>query len=129
LIATVPQHRWLWSDADVRARHVRRYEPGELETKLTAAGFGVLFSSCYTSTLLPLMALSRLRKRRGRDISAAKEFESVQRLPVVNTLLRGVLMAETSLTLAGVRWPAGGSRVIVARKVPQSGQPGHAAAS
>ena len=110
VIATVPQHRWLWSDADVRARHVRRYEPGDLESKLTGAGFGVLFSSCYTSTLLPLMALSRLRKHRGTDISAAKEFEAVQSRPFVNKLLRGVLMAETSLTLAGMRWPGGGSR-------------------
>jgi hypothetical protein len=38
-------------------------------------------------------------------------------LPAVNRVLTVILNAEVALTLAGVRWPIGGSRVVVARAV------------
>lgn len=114
-IIAVPQHPWLWSRADEIAHHERRYRRGELEAKLQRAGFDVLFSSSFTSLLLPLMAASRLAPRSSSaDDEDAYEFGLGS---LANGALLAVLRAEVRLTLAGVKWPAGGSRVAVARAV------------
>lgn len=112
-IVAVPQHPWLWSRADEIAHHQRRYRRGELEEKFSRNGFEVLFSSSFTALLLPLMAASRLRpdKRSDEDVY---EFEVN---PIVNRVLLEALRAEVRMTLAGVRWPAGGSRIVVGRAV------------
>ncbi len=114
VIVSVPQHPALWSSADDEAHHVRRYRRGELEVKLRRAGFEVLWSGSYVASLLPLMLASRLAKRRGEvDQLASREFDVA---PAVNRALRAVLGAEVRLSLAGLRWPAGGSRVAVGRR-------------
>jgi SAM-dependent methyltransferase len=112
LLIAVPQHQWLWSDVDDISCHVRRYSGRELKEKVERAGFRVLFSGSYSTALLPLMMLSRLKAKRGAETSAA-EFS----LPKpINAGFRGILHAEVMLTLAGVRFPVGGSRVMVAQK-------------
>jgi len=115
-IVTVPQHPWLWSQADDYAYHERRYRRGELEAKLLRNGFEVLFSSSFTAMLLPLMAASRLsfRGKKTEDQDVHREFKLN---PHVNRLFTGILRAEVRMTLAGMNWPAGGSRVVVARAV------------
>lgn len=119
-LAAVPQHPALWSVADEVAHHVRRYERRELDRKLQSGGFKILFSTSYAVGLLPLMAASRLLARRAdasrRDARtiARKEFSVA---PAVNRLLTGILEAETALTRRGMCWPAGGSRVVAARKI------------
>ena len=112
-IIAVPQHPWLWSRSDELAKHRRRYGRGELERKLRACGFEILFSSSFTALLLPLIAMSRL-KRRDEDDEIAREFTLNERM---NRVLTAILRAEVRLTLAGWRWPAGGSRVVVARAI------------
>jgi len=65
--------------------------------------------------LLPLMIVSRLKARlkpSQRDLG-----REVALNPTVNAALLAILRAEVRLTLAGARWPAGGSRVVVARAV------------
>jgi SAM-dependent methyltransferase len=115
-IIAVPQHPWLWSRADDVAYHQRRYRRGELETKLARNGFEVLFSSSFTALLLPLMAASRLvsRDNRGRDDDVLREFRLNRH---VNNMFIAILRCEVRLTLAGMKWPAGGSRIVVARAV------------
>jgi SAM-dependent methyltransferase len=114
-IIAVPQHPWLWSRADDVAYHQRRYRRGELEAKLLRNGFEVLFSSSFTALLLPLMAASRLKSRASEtDDDVLREFRLSRH---VNSFLTGVLRAEIRMTLAGLRWPAGGSRIVVARAV------------
>ena len=114
-IISVPQHPWLWSRADEVAYHQRRYRRGELEAKLARNGFEVLFSSSYTALLLPLMAASRLK---GRATSGDEDvFREFRIDPKINRLLLAALRAEIGMTLAGLRWPAGGSRVVVGRAV------------
>jgi SAM-dependent methyltransferase len=114
-IVAVPQHPWLWSHADDLAHHQRRYRRGELEAKLRRKGFEILFSSSFTALLLPLMAASRLMSNRGeQDTDGFHEFRLNRR---INTAFTSVLRAEVRMTLAGWRWPAGGSRVVVARAV------------
>jgi SAM-dependent methyltransferase len=113
LLLAVPQHPWLWSNMDEYALHVRRYRRGELEQKVRKAGFRVLWSASYTSLLLPVMAASRLARANSPAESISNEFE----LPkVANAVLKSVLQFEVTLTLAGLRWPAGGSRIVVAVK-------------
>jgi SAM-dependent methyltransferase len=114
-IIAVPQHPWLWSQADDLAHHQRRYRRGELEAKLGRSGFEVLFSASFTALLLPLMAVSRLMRRDNEtDEDVFREFRLN---PHVNNLFTAILRAEIRRTLAGWRWPAGGSRVVVARAV------------
>jgi SAM-dependent methyltransferase len=114
-IVAVPQHPWLWSRADDIAHHQRRYRRGELEAKLLRNGFEVLFSSSFTALLLPLMAASRLISRADeKDDGVQREFALNRH---VNDFLATILRTEVRATLAGWRWPAGGSRIVVGRAV------------
>jgi SAM-dependent methyltransferase len=114
-IIAVPQHPWLWSRTDEVAYHQRRYSRGELETKLRRNGFEIVFSSSYTALLLPLMMASRaMGKGKQSSEEVNREFTLDRR---TNGLLTWILRAEVRMTLAGMNWPAGGSRVVVGRAV------------
>jgi SAM-dependent methyltransferase len=116
IVVAVPQHPLLWSGADDAAYHVRRYRRGELEGKMERAGLRVIRSTSFVSLLLPLMLLSRSldRSRRGDTRSVVgREFE-ISRL--MNATLGGVTAVEVTATLAGLSWPAGGSRIVVATR-------------
>ncbi len=113
-IVAVPQHPALWSVADEIGKHVRRYRRGELESKLAKANFDILRSTSYTSVLLPLMFASRLKERGGTPATVvAREFDIAPRL---NRALRAINELEVTLSLMGLQWAMGGSRVVVARK-------------
>jgi SAM-dependent methyltransferase len=115
IIVAVPQHPWLWSRTDDISYHERRYRRGELEAKLRRNGFEVLFSSSYTALLLPVMIASRLLLKSQQSLDDPNmEFTPN---PAINGLFKGILRAEIKLTLAGMCWPAGGSRVVVGRAV------------
>ena len=114
-LVTVPQHMWLWSEADDLALHQRRYRRGELEQKLRDAGFEIVLSSSFNTLLMPLAMISRLAPRKQ---STEERLEREARPgATLNAALRGVLEIETGLTRAGVRWPLGVSRVVAARKI------------
>lgn len=112
-VFTVPQHPALWSAQDDHACHVRRYRRHELAHKLHTAGFRVVFSTSFVSLLLPLLALSRWRKH---DEGSGSEMSTAEfRLPAaLNASLYGVLRLERELIKAGLRFPAGGTRLIAA---------------
>lgn len=113
-VFTVPQHPSLWSIQDDNACHVRRYRRHELADKLEAAGFRMVFSSSFVSLLLPMLAASRWRKRKP-DSKADLSGEFT--LPaLVNNALYHVLHLETLLIRAGLRFPAGGTRLVAAVK-------------
>jgi SAM-dependent methyltransferase len=116
-IIAVPQHPWLWSRIDEIGHHQRRYRRGELEAKLKRTGFEVVFSSSYTAVLLPLMAASRLKARVSPQSADADIDREISVKGIFNLALTGFLRAEVHLTLAGVSWPLGGSRVVAARAV------------
>lgn len=121
---TVPQHPALWSAQDERACHKRRYRRGELEDKLRRAGFDILMSTSFVSLLLPLLFLSRKKKRAEGEVASGEEFALS---PRTNSLLYGVLRLERTLIQAGMRLPAGGTRLVVARARPgQASATGHA---
>jgi SAM-dependent methyltransferase len=112
-LVAVPQHPRLWSEIDDLSFHQRRYRRGELESKLRATNFEVLYSTSYTALLLPLMIASRLFAGKNRQDVGCREFDID---PKLNAAMRFVLQGEVALTLRGISWPAGGSRVVVARK-------------
>ncbi|MDM0122293.1 class I SAM-dependent methyltransferase [Variovorax arabinosiphilus] len=115
ILLTVPQHSWLWSDADEYACHVRRYNAAELHRKVEAAGFKLLRSTSFVSALLPAMMASRLARRKspGQAFDPVAEFNIP---PWLNATLETILGLERGLIRAGVRLPIGGSRLVVARK-------------
>jgi hypothetical protein len=118
-IVSVPQHPWLWSANDEVAHHERRYRTGELQKKLRDAGFSVVYSDSFTSLLLPAMAASRLLERFSTkpQPTAAEIADREFRISGwLNGFLRATLRFEHLLRRMGCRFPAGGSRVVVARK-------------
>ena len=75
IILTVPQHPWLWSQADTYAHHVRRYIKQDLITKLQQTGFKVVKVTSFVSLLLPLMLLSRLNQRSSKNYDPTSELK------------------------------------------------------
>ncbi len=114
IMLTVPQHPWLWSNADEFAHHVRRYQAHDLKQKVEKAGFRIVFATSFVSFLLPLMLVSRLTQRQAVD-----NYDPLAELRIqggLNALLEKVLTIEYQLIRAGMRFPIGGSLLLVAKK-------------
>jgi SAM-dependent methyltransferase len=114
LVLTVPQHAWLWSGADSFAHHRRRYSREDLLAKVREAGFRTLYAGSFNTLLLPALLLSRL-KRNSPTTDPWREFEIPGWL---NRFLVRVMSIERFLIRSGVRFPIGGSLIIVACKDP-----------
>ena len=115
LIVTVPQHAWLWSVQDDIAHHARRYEPGEMERKLVESGFEVRWSSSFVSLLMPALMLSRMSARKTID-DASDPFREFNIPGWLNWTLLSIMGVERALIKSGIRFPFGGSRIVVAFK-------------
>ncbi len=112
---TVPQHPWLWSAVDEFACHARRYDANDLHNKVCKAGFEIIRSTSFVSTLLPAMYLSRLFRRNKMRIDDDARAE-LRVNPILNKFLELVLNIELVLISIGISLPVGGSRLLVARK-------------
>jgi SAM-dependent methyltransferase len=113
VMLSVPQHRWLWSAQDRRARHHRRYERPALVEMLSTAGFDVIRSTSFVSFLLPAMLLSRRMSDRRPDESGTEAL----RAPLgLDAPLGAVLGVERWLIRHGVSFPMGGSLLVVANR-------------
>ncbi|WP_340122056.1 class I SAM-dependent methyltransferase [Methylobacter svalbardensis] len=112
---TVPQHRWLWSSVDEYACHVRRYSANELHQKVCRAGFEIIRSTSFVSTLLPAMYLSRLLQKNKTNMNM-DDVAGLRVNPILNKLFEWLLNFELVLIRVGVALPVGGSRLLVARK-------------
>jgi SAM-dependent methyltransferase len=112
---TVPQHPWLWSQQDEHACHVRRYQSSELREKVLRAGFKVELTTSFVSLLLPAMMASRLsgKNTESTDNDDAGE---LQLPPVLNRTFEAVMDLERQLIRAGIRFPVGGSLLLIAKK-------------
>jgi len=114
VVLTVPQHPWLWSEYDVRQHHVRRYRARDLRAKAVAAGLEIIRMTSFVTALLPLMMLSRYAQRRpAADYDPLADLKPSRWL---NGPLERLLDVERVLIRAGVRLPAGGSLLLVARR-------------
>jgi SAM-dependent methyltransferase len=118
-IVTVPQYQWMWSRLDEIVRHKRRYSRGELASKLRTAGFDVLYTTSFVTTLFPIMALVRVRARMGRrsTVGEAAEFASQVDLPApLNRFCGWLTRLDECVLKAGLSLPFGGSLLVVARR-------------
>lgn len=116
IFITVPQHAWLWSSTDEYAQHERRYAASDLRRKVEAAGFSIIRSTSFITTLLPAMMIARFRQKKILD----KEFDATAELkisPWLNTFFLRILSAELALIKGGINLPFGGSRLVVAQKI------------
>ena len=114
LIASVPQHKFLWSRYDEIGHHFRRYEMPELRRRLEETGFRIIETTSFNALLLPLLWLSRSLRSIHDETSVLDELRIGF---VANQLLAAILALEFALVRLGVRWPAGGSRIFVARRI------------
>ena len=117
MIITVPQHEWLWSPVDEYACHIRRYNAGELHGKVCQAGFEILRSTSFVSTLLPMMYLSR-RLQKNFSKRTMDSVVELQINPLLNRIFELFLTFEFVFINCGITLPFGGSRLLVARKLP-----------
>lgn len=113
LILTVPQHSWLWSKQDELAHHVRRYKASDLRRKVEVAGFSVASTRSFVSLLLPLLWIVR---HRASSLERSDALVELRVGLLTNTFLGAVMKLEFFLSRIGVRFPAGGSLLLVARK-------------
>ena len=112
LLVSVPQHQWLWSEADRSAHHVRRYSRLTLHSLLERSGFEVVRSTSFMSLLLPVMVVSRMRRRSLKDDALAE----LRIAGWLNTCFGWVMRAERAAIERGINFPVGGSRLVVARR-------------
>lgn len=114
LVLTVPQHPWLWSQQDELACHVRRYTAEELVEKLERTGFQVRLCTSFVSLLLPVLWMTR------RFVRASVDEDPLSGLRIgraANRLLSPIMTLDYIALRMGVRFPAGGSLLIVAEKM------------
>lgn len=116
MLLTVPQHAWLWSSIDEYACHVRRYSASDLHHKIETAGFRIVRSTSFVSTLLPAMMASRFLQKKVPD----RNFDATAELkisPWLNSLFLQLLLIELAAIRKGFNFPVGGSRFVIARKI------------
>ena len=110
VLITVPQHPALWSAVDDFSHHRRRYSRAELRSKIEKAGLEIVRMTSFTSVVLPLMLVSRVKPG---------QFDPERELRVpaaVNAILRMLLAIERGLISLGASLPAGGSLLAIARR-------------
>jgi SAM-dependent methyltransferase len=114
IVVLVPQHPRLWSAMDDVAHHVRRYTRRDLVGKVEAAGFRVDQATSFVSALLPALVLSRIARR-----ISPKPYDPVAELKpgALNGVFERILDGERRLVERGVSLPAGGSLLVVGRRV------------
>ena len=115
VLITVPQHRWLWSAVDEYACHVRRYNANEIHEKVRKAGFEIIRSTSFVTTLLPAMYLSRLLQRNSVDVKIDAKAE-LRINPILNKFFEWMLHFELAVIRSGFNLPVGGSRLLVAQR-------------
>ncbi len=114
VIATVPQHDFLWSYVDEYSHHVRRYSSKDLLHKAERSGFQIVRMTSFVSLLLPLLFLSRARVPNDRA-----SFDPAMELSIKgwkNTVLEQAMSVERGMIRLGLNFPVGGSLLMIARK-------------
>ena len=113
LLVTVPQHPWMWSEADDYAEHQRRYTRRELIDKVEQAGFEVALCTSFLTLLFPGMAVSRIVGRTKGEFDPLAELKIGR---MANWTFAKVCSVERWLIRRGLRFPFGGSLLLVAVK-------------
>ncbi len=113
-IATVPAHKFLWSEHDEALHHKRRYHSLEIKKKLADAGFKVIKKSYFIFTFFPIIVLYRLWGNIfGKSAYPKTSYVILPKF--LNSLLYKLLKFE-SLLIDKIDLPAGVTIITVARK-------------
>jgi SAM-dependent methyltransferase len=110
-IFNLPAYDWLRSAHDARVHNARRFTSGRFALLLRQAGLQPVRTTYWNSFLLPLMIARRLLERGDTAKSDVMEYPSF-----INALFGAILSLERGLIALGLRLPAGGSLLVVARK-------------
>lgn len=122
LIATVPAHKFLWSEHDEALAHVRRYERKEFISRLQEAGYSIEKLSAAVSFVFPVILAFRLLQR-VRPKPSDQPDTDLRILPKpINNVLIALLKLEAWL-MKFMNLPVGTSLVVVARKSEEVTRP------
>ncbi len=114
IIVTVPQHPFLWSRVDEYFFHKRRYTREGLVQKFKKTGFKEIWCTSFVFLLLPLMLLSRVRKKvQKKELDLLNEIKISESL---NKVLSRIMEVEYLGVRAGFSLPIGGSLLMVGKK-------------
>jgi len=111
-IITVPAYMFLWTNFDELNEHKRRYTLGELEEKLSRAGFSIETITYFNTLLFPVIYIVRTINRILHR-SGASDVEMPSR--IINSILRAIFGFERTL-LKYVRLPFGVSILAIVSK-------------
>ncbi|WP_198377786.1 class I SAM-dependent methyltransferase, partial [Neoroseomonas rubea] len=112
LVLNLPAYDWLHSAHDIRVHNTRRFTAGGARAMLEAAGFAGVEARYWNALLLPLMVLQRKMLR--ADEKAESDVQDFP--PWLDATLHGVTVAERGLARLGLRYPAGGSILLLATR-------------
>ena len=111
LVANVPAYQWLHSYHDDAIHTARRFTRPQLVALFAAAGFSVSYCTYWNSLLFPLMVLRR------KLLPAPKEGSDVlAHAGSLDRVFRMITSAEHALMRLGLRFPFGGSCIVVGKK-------------
>jgi len=113
LVVNLPAYQWLHSAHDARVHNDRRFTARQGHALLDAAGFHAIEARYWNALLLPLMVLQRkvLRSDADHDSSDVAPFP-----PWLDATLHGTTVIERAAGRFGLRYPAGGSILLVATR-------------
>ncbi len=112
LILNLPAFEWLKSAHDARVHTARRFTAPGIRALLEAAGFTAIEAGYWNALLLPLMVIQR--KILARNPDGASDVAPFP--PWLDATLHGVTVFEHWLARRGIRYPAGGSVLVVATR-------------
>ncbi|NMJ41780.1 class I SAM-dependent methyltransferase [Roseomonas sp. JC162] len=112
LVLNLPAYDWLHSAHDERVHNTRRFTAGGAGALLRAAGFEAVEARYWNAVLLPLMVLQRKVLR--SDADAKSDVEPFP--PWLDASLYAATAAERVLGRLGLRYPVGGSILLVATR-------------
>jgi SAM-dependent methyltransferase len=115
-LTSVPACPWLYSEHDRLLNHYRRYTRRGLAGVLEWAGFRVVHSTYFVTTLFPAVAAARLKDRLHARVGRPRAQLNVGRVPgPLNRLLIGLLHAEAAVARR-IPLPIGVWAVALGRK-------------
>lgn len=105
LLITVPAFSFLFSKADQRAGHKRRYSKKSIIKLLEEAGFKITYLNYYIFLLFPLIILSRVLN-----------LEENRKSKVINKFVSSIISFEVTLS-SRIPMPVGSTLVAMGRKL------------
>ena len=101
LVLSVPAHQFLFSPADEKSGHFRRYNYRDLEKKTRGLWFEIIWCSSFTILLLPLLVFSRLYSRYKKQYNIDSEHSSfINRILCTFIPIESILFELVFLSLA-----------------------------